>query len=137
MDFNWNALFNINNPDIPQTPLLSTQELQEDLSLWSNAQSNFENTNATNAATVTPTTTTTTATNMVNSAQQQPISLSATATAAAQSNYLFGMLSPGGLVNLQPAPTHNSLHHTTAGAATANSLCSCHKVVIFIFIFIY
>ncbi|KAJ1917067.1 hypothetical protein H4219_003411 [Mycoemilia scoparia] len=42
MDFNWNSLFNINNPDIPQTPLLSNQELQEDLSLWSNAQFSFE-----------------------------------------------------------------------------------------------
>ncbi|KAJ2712118.1 hypothetical protein H4R19_002918 [Coemansia spiralis] len=37
-DYNvWNQLFRL-NPDQPQTPMLSTQELQEELALWSNAQ---------------------------------------------------------------------------------------------------
>ncbi|KAJ2843316.1 hypothetical protein IWW36_005604, partial [Coemansia brasiliensis] len=37
----WNQLFRL-NPDTPQTPMLSTQELQEELALWGNAQFQLE-----------------------------------------------------------------------------------------------
>ncbi|KAJ2617979.1 hypothetical protein H4S08_000059 [Coemansia sp. RSA 1365] len=40
-DSAWNQLFRI-NPDYPQTPMLSSQELQEELALWSNAQFQLE-----------------------------------------------------------------------------------------------
>ncbi|KAJ1865704.1 hypothetical protein LPJ78_002486 [Coemansia sp. RSA 989] len=41
-DYNaWNQLFRL-NPDTPQTPMLSTQELQEELALWGNAQFQLE-----------------------------------------------------------------------------------------------
>ncbi|KAJ2079006.1 hypothetical protein H4R24_004070 [Coemansia sp. RSA 988] len=40
-DSAWNQLFRI-NPDHPQTPMLSSQELQEELALWSNAQFQLE-----------------------------------------------------------------------------------------------
>ncbi|KAI7833522.1 hypothetical protein BX661DRAFT_169351 [Kickxella alabastrina] len=37
----WNQLFRL-NPDTPQTPMLSNQELQDELALWSNAQFQLE-----------------------------------------------------------------------------------------------
>ncbi|KAJ2847409.1 hypothetical protein J3B02_004172 [Coemansia erecta] len=37
----WSQLFRL-NPDSPQTPMLSNQELQEELALWSNAQFQLE-----------------------------------------------------------------------------------------------
>ncbi|KAJ1821060.1 hypothetical protein LPJ75_000802 [Coemansia sp. RSA 2598] len=37
----WNQLFRL-NPDSPQTPMLSNQELQDELALWSNAQFQLE-----------------------------------------------------------------------------------------------
>ncbi|KAJ2396508.1 hypothetical protein GGI23_003890, partial [Coemansia sp. RSA 2559] len=37
----WNQLFRL-NPDTPQTPMLSSQELQEELALWGNAQFQLE-----------------------------------------------------------------------------------------------
>ncbi|KAJ1670323.1 hypothetical protein EV182_008283, partial [Spiromyces aspiralis] len=50
MDLSWNTLFNLNSPDEAQTPMLSYQELQEDLSLWSNAQFSLENPTSTVAS---------------------------------------------------------------------------------------
>ncbi|KAJ1843420.1 hypothetical protein LPJ70_003394 [Coemansia sp. RSA 2708] len=41
-DYNaWSQLFRL-NPDTPQTPMLSTQELQDELALWGNAQFQLE-----------------------------------------------------------------------------------------------
>ncbi|KAJ2258289.1 hypothetical protein GGH98_000240 [Coemansia sp. RSA 454] len=37
----WSQLFRL-NPDTPQTPMLSTQELQDELALWGNAQFQLE-----------------------------------------------------------------------------------------------
>ncbi|KAJ2158841.1 hypothetical protein GGF46_003460 [Coemansia sp. RSA 552] len=38
----WNQLFSLNPDTTPQTPMLSTQELQDELALWGNAQFQLE-----------------------------------------------------------------------------------------------
>ncbi|KAJ2343238.1 hypothetical protein GGF43_005745, partial [Coemansia sp. RSA 2618] len=47
----WSQLFRL-NPDTPQTPMLSTQELQDELALWGNAQFQLETVDETKATKV-------------------------------------------------------------------------------------